>query len=99
MSPRAKRYRKQKVRSAVDKKVPGQYRSGKEEIYWVVLEGRKRFKVRVPKGRGEWGIGFQESVRKDLQLNHDEFDHLVDCTLTGPDYEEMLHEKLSQGLI
>jgi hypothetical protein len=99
MSPRAKRYSKQKVRSAVDKKVPGQYRSGREEIYWVVVDGRRRFKVRVPKGRGNWGIGFQESVRKDLQLSHDQFDGLVDCSLTGPEYEQMLLDKVGQGLI
>jgi len=99
MSPRQKRYTKHEVRSAVDKKVPGQYRSGREEVYWVILDGQKRFKVRVPKGRGNWGIGCQESVRKDLQLSHGDFDGLVDCSLTGPDYEQMLLEKSSQGLI
>jgi hypothetical protein len=99
MSPRVKRHTKHSVRSAVDTKVPGEHRSGREEIYWVVLENRKRFKVRLPKGRGKWGIGFQESVRKDLQLSHADFDDLVDCALTGREYEELLLEKLSQGLI
>jgi hypothetical protein len=99
MSPRAKRHSRQRVRAAVDDKAPGEYRSGREEIYWIVLEGRRRSKVRLPKGDGGWGIGFQESVRKDLLLSHGQFDDFVDCTLTGPHYEELLLEKLSQGLI
>jgi hypothetical protein len=99
MSPRPKRYRKQEIRRQVDTKAPGEYRSGREEIYWVCLGGRRLFKVRVPKGRGALGIGWQESVRKDLRLAPGEFGDFMECPMTSSDYTDVLLDKLSAGLI
>ncbi|TKJ29695.1 MAG: hypothetical protein CEE40_07600 [Chloroflexi bacterium B3_Chlor] len=96
MSPRAKRHEKQEVRWAVDTKVPGEYRCGKEENYWIVLEGKRRFMVRVPKGRGPLGIGLQGRIKKDLRLTTELFEDLVDCSLTGPKYEQYLLQRLAE---
>jgi hypothetical protein len=99
MSPRTKRYSKQEVRRQVDNKAPGEFRSGREEIYWVGLAGQRLFKVRVPKGRGALGIGWQESVRKDLRLAPDEFRAFMECPMTSSDYVDFLLDKVSANLI
>jgi hypothetical protein len=45
------------------------------------------------------GIGWQESVRKDLRLAPDEFRAFMECPMTSSDYVDFLLDKVSANLI
>ncbi len=52
------------------------------------LDGRKLFRVIMPKAHSNWSKSVQRSLRKATELAPDEFDDLVRCPMTGPQFAE-----------
>ncbi len=94
-----KRHDKARVARAVSKKAGVRFRSGSEQTGPVVLDGKRVFNVTVPKGRGDLTPGTQNAIRDQLKLSRDDFTRLVDCTMTGTDYMNLLREMRAQNRI
>jgi predicted RNA binding protein YcfA (HicA-like mRNA interferase family) len=88
------------VTSALEEKLGLDFRHGKDRSAWFVLEGKKRLRVTVPKTHsGDLAVGTLQAIRKQLKLATTEFLDLVSCPMTGPDFEELVRQKIQQGLL
>ena len=89
-----------KIISALDTKIPGDKRSGKEMNCWIKIEGRKVTRVTYPKQhRGDIPIGTLRSIRNQLKLNNKQFDDFVECPMTRTDYENHLRNLIENGTL
>lgn len=62
--------------------------------YWV--NGKRQFHVSAKRhSSGDVAIGRASNIRKLLKLNGQEFADLCDCRLTGPQYHQLIIERLS----
>ena len=88
------------VTRALERKVGLDFRSGKERVAWYVLEGKKRFRVRAPKKhRGDLRPGTAAGIKNDLKLTTTQFRQLVSCPISGTDYERIIRQKITEGLL
>ena len=89
-----------KIISALDTKVPGDRRSGKELNCWIKIGGRKVTRVTYPKQhRGDMPIGTLRSIQKQLQLNNKQFEDFIECPMTRTDYENHLRDLIENGTL
>ena len=81
--------------NAIEAKLPGHHRGSKETNHWVVIDGKKQFRVTCPKVHaGDVKVGTAKSIREQMRLTDSEFEDFVACTLTGPTYEALIRTKL-----
>lgn len=88
-----RKWKKNKVRIALEKKLGINFRSGKELNGWFYSNNQKILRVTIPKGRDELKIGTQNSIRDKLRLSSADFDDLINCPLRLEDYIDILKEK------
>jgi hypothetical protein len=90
---------KQQLTSAVKRKLNLKFREGKERNAWYELDGRKILRVTVPKGHGDLPRGTANAIRNQLKLSMQEYRGLIQCPLTGRDYEQIVRKKMDRGLL
>jgi len=72
-------------------------RRAKHPVYWYLLDDRKQFKVTLPNihgGSGSISTGFLKKIQKQLRLETQQFEDLVECPLTDEDYEAIIRTQL-----
>jgi hypothetical protein len=88
------------VTRALEGKVGLDFRSGKERVAWYILEGKKLFTVHAPKKhRGDLPPGTAAGIRNDLKLTTTQFNKLVTCPISGADYQQIVRQKIAEGLL
>lgn len=75
------------VKDICENKLSIEFREGKEFNGWFLLDGVKAARLTVSKGRkfipdGTWG-----NMARQLLLTVQDFDHLLECSLSRADYE------------
>lgn len=87
------------IYNALKSKLKINFKPGRELSGWYCLDGVKRFKFRVPRGRGKISRGFQNQIEDTSRLNNDDFEDLIRCPLTGPKYDSKMKELEKRNLI
>ncbi|MCX7011948.1 MAG: hypothetical protein NTW86_05170 [Candidatus Sumerlaeota bacterium] len=82
---------------ALTDKLRLRFGSGKERNGWYELDGRKILRVTMPKGRGPLPTGTANSIRNQVKLTVEEFGDLLQCPLSGTDYEAIVRTKMDTG--
>jgi len=91
---------KARIRNSILNKTPNDSRTGKEVNVWVIIDGKKRFRIQLPKGRGQCKEGTANSIFNQSKLDTpDEFKDLIKCPMTGTDYVRKIIAKVKSGLI
>jgi hypothetical protein len=86
--------------TALERKVGLDFRQGKERNAKYELDGKVRLRVTAPKKHGaDVHPGIAKAIRNQLALGTAQFLDLVNCPMTGPDFEEVVREKIRQGLL
>lgn len=79
-----------RVKTVCENKLDIEFRSGKEYNGWFLLDGRKSKRITVPKGRKPIPPKTYKSMAKQLGLDIDNFDELLECPLKKDAYEEII---------
>lgn len=80
------------IKKCCEKKLKIDFRTGKEFNGWYYLDEKKIARITVPKGRKFIPSKTYKSMAKQLKLNVNQFDELLECTLMRDEYEEILEE-------
>ena len=89
MSRRLPDYSPRDLSRAFERKLDIDFRDGKHRTGWYRLpEGESLFHVTLPKAHRNWSKPVQRSLLKTTRLSPDEFDDLVRCPMTGPQFAE-----------
>ena len=81
-------------------KIGGKRRTTKESNAWYMLDGRRLFRVTIPKGKaGDFAIGTKKNIVNQFRLTNEQFGQLHECTLSGTDYESLIRAKMAEGKI
>ena len=84
------------VTAALEKKAKATTDSRHHEYYTVELDGRILARTRVSHGRGgDISSGVVSAMARQLALSTSEFTDLVSCSLSGPDFLALLHDRRS----
>ncbi|MFQ5685549.1 MAG: hypothetical protein ACE5GV_02700 [Candidatus Scalindua sp.] len=86
-------YNTRDVKTCCENKLEISFRSGKELNGWFMLEGKKAFRITVPKGRKSIPPKTYKSMANQLKLTLEEFDNLLKCDLTKMVYQEIIAER------
>jgi hypothetical protein len=66
----------------------------------VVIDGKAVLRVTLPKiHASDIFEGTLQEIRKQLALTKAEFDRLISCPMTGPEYEDLIRQKLQTGTL
>ena len=84
------KYRTQDILHRCKRKLGIEFRGGKELNGWFYLNGEKKARVTVPKGRKHVPRGTYAQMARQLHLTVPEFDALLACPLSRPEYEKLL---------
>ena len=73
-------------------------RQGKEKWGWYYVDGQEVFYIssKLPPS-GSVARGRIHAMRKQMNLDREQFDKLCQCSLTGPAYHEMIHAMVEAG--
>ena len=66
-------------------------RDGRDLLAWFTYEGKRVVRTRRSKGSGD--LPMHHSIRQQLRLNEQEFNHARRCTMTRDEYIEILKRK------
>ena len=91
--------KRQEIRNTIENKLKLKPRRGKENYVWYILDGKKILRITYPKGRGDLHLKTQKSIRKQFELNWDDFIDLIKCPLSAKDYEKIIRNKIKQNLL
>lgn len=91
------RYTRAKVKRALDKVPKQPIKGGKELRFCYVLDGKKMWTVRYPKGRGKIGPGTVGRIRDKLRVNPQQFDALARCPWRGSHYDRHIRRLREAG--
>lgn len=81
-------------------KVIGKHPATKECNAWYSLDGKRRFRITIPKGKsGDFGTGTKKQIVNQFRLTNAEFTDLHRCTLSAADYEKKIRQKIKDGLL
>ncbi len=80
------------VKKVCENKLDINFRKGKEYNGWFNLEGKKAARITIPKGRKPIPRKTYKSMAKQLQINVDQFDRLLECPLDRNEYVKLLKE-------
>jgi len=79
---------------ALEQKVGLSFRTGRERSAWYVLDGKRVTRVTAPKKHKKTvGTGLADQIRKNLKLTKPEFRDLINCPISGSDYERIIRDK------
>ena len=70
--------------------------AGKHRAGWYVLDAKRLFRVTIPKAHASWGPGIQKDLLRKTRLSPEEFDDLVRCPMSGPQYAERARELFTE---
>lgn len=87
-------YSPREITHALEHKLGVLFQDARERKGWYVLDGRKRFKFRIPRVHPSWGPGTIHSIVRTSRLTKSEFSELVACPLTRDTYDTLLRERL-----
>ena len=91
-----RRYTPRQLGSACDAKLNISFRGGKHRAGWYVLDGKKLFRVTIPNAHSSWGPPVQKALFRNTRLSAEEFDDLVRCPMSGPQYAERARELFAE---
>jgi len=94
-----KLFDKYEIYTALKNKLKIKFKPGRELKGWYCLDGIKRFKFRIPRGRGEISHSFQKQIENSSRLNNDNFEALINCPLTGPKYDNLMRGLCDRNLL
>ena len=83
------------VKKCCENKLNIDFREGKEFNGWFYLGAKKTARITVPKGRKPIPPKTYKSMAKQLKLNAEEFDELLECTLLHGGYEKIVRKSLN----
>src|SRR5205807_6554339 len=64
------------------------------EMYWLRVRGKRTsIRTRISHGKREYGDSLLAQMARQLKLQRDEFEDLVDCPLTAEGYIALLVER------
>lgn len=67
---------------------------GKKEFNgWYLLDGKKKARITIPKGKKFLPFGTYGSMAKQLLLSTPQFDELLVCTFSAADYLKEVSKK------
>jgi hypothetical protein len=92
-------YHTRKVKNCCENKLGIEFRKGrsKEHNGWFKLkDGKKAVRITVPKGKKPIPPKTYKSMAKQLMLEVEEFDELLECTLKLEGYQEILNKQLKK---
>ena len=81
-----------KVKKCCESKLNIDFRQGKEFNGWYYLGDKKTARITVPKGRNPIPPKTYKSMAKQLKLNVEQFDELLECILMQDGYDKILRE-------
>ena len=88
------------MKGALEGKLSLAFRGGKENTAWYVAGGKKLLRVTAPKShKGNVPTGTLSNIRNQVRLTNQQFADLVRCPMAGSDYEQLMLEKVRQGLL
>ncbi|MCL4552884.1 MAG: hypothetical protein M1305_04945 [Candidatus Marsarchaeota archaeon] len=90
---------RQITHAIVTKVKPEQSHGSKEINHWYCLDGKRLFRVTVPKIHGEMGTGTVKRIIQSLKLPNEQFSELVSCHMSGRDYEDSIRDKIANGTL
>ena len=98
MSRRLPDYSPRDLSRTFERKLDIDFREGKHRTGWYRLpDGEALFHVTLPKAHRNWSKPVQRSLLKATRLSPDEFDDLVRCPMTGPQFAERARELFPAG--
>ena len=76
-------------------------RSRGEVNCWVIVDGKRLFRVTRPQVHGHDSIapGTLNSIRNQTRLTKEEFERLVDCSMSRADYHDLIRGKRDAGQV
>ena len=94
-------YSPREVAHALDEKVCSETRSRGEVNCWVILDGKKLFRVTRPQVHASSSIpkGTLGQIRRQTRLDSEQFERLIDCPMSRAEYYDLLRVKQEDGLI
>jgi len=91
-----KDYKEKDIRKQILNKIKprkGQTKRSKHEKGYIYLEEKLVAKVKIPNGHQRiMKNSKSQYIASDLKLNADQFNDMVDCPMTGPQYYEILKD-------
>jgi len=90
-------YKEKVIREKILHKVAPQINKGrsKHDKGYVKVDGKVVAKVKIPNAHERvMKESKSQYIATALKLDHDEFNSLIDCTLTGPKYYVLLKKRL-----
>ncbi len=88
---RINNYKEKEIRNAILNKVDPKIKSGKHDKGYIYIGDKVVAKVKIPNNHND--IMYQSRskfIARDLKLDHEDFNKLVDCDLRGPGYYKKL---------
>ena len=87
MSVPLRSYTPRQLSRACENKLRILFRGDRHRAGWYTLDGRRLFRIVLPKSHRDWGVKTKSSIFKTTGLSRDEFHDLVTYPMTGPQYE------------
>ncbi|MFH1674321.1 MAG: hypothetical protein ABIF87_12970 [Pseudomonadota bacterium] len=78
------------VKNTCENKLDINFKSGKEFNGWFWLNGKKKKRITIPKGRKPIPRKTYKSMAVQLGLNAEQFDDLLECPLKKKGYEQII---------
>lgn len=78
------------VKKIVENKLDVDFREAKENNGWFKLNGKKKKRITIPKGRKSIPRKTYSSMATQLGISISEFDDLLECPLTREMYEKII---------
>ncbi len=88
------KYNTNDIKRICENKLKIVFRDGSEFNGWFWFEGRKIYRITVPKGRKDIPPKTYKSMATQLGLEVNQFDNMLECTLLLIHYEEIIRGKL-----
>ena len=92
-----KKHSIEKIKNACLYKLEIKFRKGKEFNGWFKVDEKKLCRITIPKKKSRKDIATPtyKSMAIQLHLDVDEFNNLVDCTISKDEFTKMLLERIS----
>ena len=92
-----KKYSIEKIKNACLYKLEIKFRKTKEFTGWFKIDKKKFCRITIPKKKSRKDIASStyKSMAVQLHLDVDEFNNLIDCTISKDEFAKMLLERLN----
>ena len=92
MSSPLRSYSPRQLSRAFENKLDIPFRGDRHRSGWYTLGDRRLFRIVMPKAHRDWSIKTKASMFGATRLSREEFDDLVRCPMTGPQFEARARE-------